>query len=416
VVAGLVNEIVMRAVRLTMVLSLALAGACSGAGSTGPNPTTRPTTEASPAVSATEALDAIVLAGSEPPTGTELSFEDAENAGLQPVQDSEPEVQSTVQQGQVDTLIRLFFTPEMLEALDAGPEALAEYAPEFARSGHWSVGSWASAYETQDAAAAALALILDEFVATWQLERLDDPGLGDEGAILVGEPPQAFGVPTTIYLWRSGPYLLEVVAHGSVEADADEIRSIAEGMQSRVPGAAASTSVATQLDAIVVPEDAAPSDTELRKSFTGEFSGTQMVQDSAPEVRSAVLEGWIDALTREFASPETNDVIEGLASPDDLDPSDLHFVGSLASAYENAEAAQDALEAIRREMQTGSRGEETLSLGDGGVMFHEPFLGKTSFTFLWTSGSFLLVVRSDGMDENEMNALAEGMQSRVPAA
>lgn len=229
------SEIVMHAARLTMVLSLALAGACSGAGSTGPSPTTRPTTEASPAVSAGEALDAIVLAGSEPPTGTKLSFEDAENAGLQPVQDSEPDVQSAVQQGQVDTLIRLFFTPDMLEALDEGPDALAEYAPKFVRSGHWSVGSWASAYETQDAAAAAIGLILDEFVATWQLERLDDPGLGDEGAILVGESPLTFGVPTTIYLWRSGPYLLEVVAHGSVEADAGEIRSIAEGMQSRVP-------------------------------------------------------------------------------------------------------------------------------------------------------------------------------------
>jgi hypothetical protein len=400
-----------------MVLSLVLAGACSGAGSTGPSPTTRPTTEASPAVSAVVALGAIVLAKTEPPTGTEFSFEDAENAGLQPVQDSEPEVQSAVQLGQIDTLIRLFFAPEMLEALDAGPEALAEYAPQFARSGHWSVGSWASAYEGPDQAAAALALILDEFVATWQLERLDDPGLGDEGAILVGEPPQAFGVPTTIYFWRSGPYLLEVVAHGSVEADADEIRSIAEGMQSRVPRVAASTaSVVAQLDAIVVPEDAAPTDTEFRKSFTGEFSGTQMVQDSTPEVRSAVLQGWIDGLTREFASPETNDVIEGLASPDDLDPADLHFVGSLASAYEDADAAQDALEAIRREMQSGTRREEALSLGDGGVMFHRRFLGKMSFTFLWTSGPFLMVVTADGMAEDEMRDLAEGMQSRVPAA
>lgn len=174
-------------------------------------------------------------------------------------------------------------------------------------------------------------------------------------------------------------------------------------------------SVTDVLDAIVVSEDAAPANTEFRTSYSGEFSGTQMVQDSSSEVRSAVLQDWIDALTREFASPETAAVIEGEASPDDLDPNDLHFVGSIASAYESPLAARGALETIQRELQSGRRTAESLSLGDGGVIFQEKFLGATSFTFLWTSDRFLMIVRADGMDEGGMKALAEGMQSRVPA-
>jgi hypothetical protein len=38
---------------------------------------------------------------------------------------------------------------------------------------------------------------------------------------------------------RTGPYLLHVVATGSIEADADEIRGIAQGMQARADSASA---------------------------------------------------------------------------------------------------------------------------------------------------------------------------------
>jgi hypothetical protein len=182
-----------------------------------------------------ESLDAIVLPESNAPTGTEFAFEDAD-AGVQPVQASSPAVQDAARTGQVGSLIRLFFTPKMLDALQAGQEAMDVYAAEFDRSGQWSVGSWASAYDTPDAAADALVIVLGELATTWGLERLDDLDLGDGGAIFGGRSPVALGTPTTIYFWRNGSYLLEVVAHGSVEADADELRSIAEGMQARVTG------------------------------------------------------------------------------------------------------------------------------------------------------------------------------------
>jgi len=63
-----------------------------------------------------------------------------------------------------------------------------------------------------------------------------------------------------------------------------------------------------------------------------------MVQDSAAPVQAAVLESFVDALTREFASPETAAVIRGAAATDELDPADHRFVGIGAVAYEDARA------------------------------------------------------------------------------
>lgn len=67
------------------------------------------------------------------------------------------------------------------------------------------------------------------------MERVGDVGLGDEGGIFEGSPPLS-GAPTVVHMWRTGSYLLSVFAVGSVEADADEIRTIAEGMQVRADG------------------------------------------------------------------------------------------------------------------------------------------------------------------------------------
>ena len=137
----------------------------------------------------------------------------------QTVQVSTPEIRERFQEGVIATIFRLFFTPEMLNALLAGPATMDDYAATFASSGHRSVGSWVSVYESPEAAASALKVGIEEFTTVWQLRRLDDPGLGEKGAVLAGKPPQANGVPTIIYCWRSGPYLLEVVTHGSVDVD-----------------------------------------------------------------------------------------------------------------------------------------------------------------------------------------------------
>jgi hypothetical protein len=190
--------------------------------------------------------------------------------------------------------------------------------------------------------------------------------------------------------------------------------STAPSEPSRAPSAAETASMAAALDAIVVTEALAPKGTKFLQSFDGSFSATQVVQDSPSEVQSAVLEGWVDALTREFASPETADVIRGNAPPGQLDPADHHFVGSIASAYEDAESAQRALEAILEDTRPRMRTEESLDLGDGGTAFHDRFLHVPSITYVWSNDRFLLVLGGNGMDESVVRALAQGMNERVP--
>jgi hypothetical protein len=170
------------------------------------------------------------------------------------------------------------------------------------------------------------------------------------------------------------------------------------------------------LEAIVVAESDPPTGTGYFQSFHGAFSGTQMIQESATDVQTAALEGWEDALTREFASPETAEVILGNASPTELDPEDHHFLGSIASAYRDAASARAALGLIVEELSARIRRQEELALADGGVAFRERFLHVSSVTLLWTSGRFLLVLSANGMDDEEVRAIAEDMNARVPSA
>ena len=165
---------------------------------------------------------------------------------------------------------------------------------------------------------------------------------------------------------------------------------------------------------IVVAEDAPPTDTEYFQSFNGGSSGAQMVQDSSANIQAAVLEGWVEALTREFASPETAEVIQGNASPDELARRDHHFVGSIASAYEDAASARAALDVILAENRKSTPNEEPLAFGDGGVLFRSRFLHVPSIMLVWTSGKFLMVLTANGMAEDEIRSIAERMQSRVP--
>jgi hypothetical protein len=194
---------------------------------------TTPSPAASKGLLAEDLVDRVVVAETEPPTGTTFSFADAETAIYQPVQGSPPRTQDAIQRGYRAALIRLFFTPGLRRALERGPAAIRRYRPSFDTVGHWSVGSWAAVYEDEASASAALTLIRSELETAWGLEEVAPADLGDEGAIYGGTTPLAEGFPTTIYFWRSGPYLLEVVAHGSVEAGAEELRAIAEGMQER---------------------------------------------------------------------------------------------------------------------------------------------------------------------------------------
>jgi hypothetical protein len=189
-----------------------------------------------------------------------------------------------------------------------------------------------------------------------------------------------------------------------------------EGSSSPTASYISTASPADVLDAIVIAKTASPTDTQFFQSLTGRASGTQMVQDSPSTVQAAVLEGFVDALTREFASVKTAAVIRGTATPDELDPSDLHFVGSIAVAYESERHARAALRVFSDTIRAGSapESEEQLALGDGGVLFRGTFLAAPSAHYIWSDGSLVLALAADGMTELETNVMSAGMQSRVP--
>lgn len=146
---------------------------------------------------------------------------------------SPSEVRQAVEQGWVDSVLQQWWTPEFFEAINSGVEFPKK---RFRQSGNWTFLSGASAYEDAVGAAAALDAYLEDYRANWGLTETGKAELGDEGAILEGPNPIG-GAPQVVYVWRHGPYILHVLATGSVEADAEQIRAIAEGMQGRAEGA-----------------------------------------------------------------------------------------------------------------------------------------------------------------------------------
>ncbi len=225
--------------RLLLGLMFVL-GACSGetdGGVSGPTPSTEvdATAGSSPASAVAEILDAIVLAESDPPTGMVFDAEDLGEAARDHLLSISPsEIHQAVEQGWVDAVLRQWWTPEIFQAVNAG--TVEEFSKNFKRSGNWTVLSGASAYEDAESAAPALEAYLEDYRANWELREAGKARLGGEGAIFEGPNPIG-GAPQVVYVWRAGPYILHVLATGSVEADADQIRAIAEGMQARADAA-----------------------------------------------------------------------------------------------------------------------------------------------------------------------------------
>ncbi len=178
-------------------------------------------------------MSAIVLAETKPPMGMVFDAEDLGEGAIDHLLSVSPsEVREGVEQGWVDAVLRQWWTPEFLAAVEQG--TVEEFSKHFRRSGNWTVLSGASAYEDAESAAAALQVYLEDYSANWGLTEAGHPKLGDEGSIFEGPNPIG-GAPMVVYVWRAGPYILHILATGSVEADADEIRAIAEGMNDRVP-------------------------------------------------------------------------------------------------------------------------------------------------------------------------------------
>ena len=221
----------------SLLVILVLGGACGGGSETPPGTptvTVEPSTEASEAPPETSLLATIPI--SEPPNGMVFDAEDLGDAARDHLLDLSPsEVAEAVQVGWVDAVLRQYWSPEFMEDVFSG-----DPIPEkrFERSGYWTVLSGAALYEDPGSAESALRVYIEDYPASWGLRRVGGAELGDGGAIFEGPNPVG-GAPQIVIVWRTGSYLLHVVATGSVEADAREIRQIAGGMQSRAEAVSA---------------------------------------------------------------------------------------------------------------------------------------------------------------------------------
>lgn len=174
-------------------------------------------------------------------------------------------------------------------------------------------------------------------------------------------------------------------------------------------------SIASTLDAIVLPKSAPPSATRFLRELDGRISGTRLVQDGGPAAQVAVQERFIDALAREFGSEGVAAVRLDGAPTEALDPARDVAVDSLASAYEDTAGAQAALDVILETTRAQLDRERQLDLGDGGSMFRGRLLrGMPLASYVWRSGRFILHVFALGaFDEEEIRSIAEGMDERA---
>lgn len=181
-------------------------------------------TPAEPSIDPT--LAAIVLSKDSPPSATRfLSELDGRISGTRLVQDGGPAAQVAVQQRFIDALTREFGSEGVAGVkLDGLPTETLDPSRDVA------VDSLASAYEDASGAQAALDVILE--TTRGQLERERQLTLGDGGSIFRGRFLR--GMPLVSYVWRSGRFILHVLAVGAF--DEEEIRSIAEGMDERAGG------------------------------------------------------------------------------------------------------------------------------------------------------------------------------------
>lgn len=202
-----------------MVFRLVLAGMILLTGACGRSHEL--TTPADPSVDSK--LDAIVLPMSAPPSATRFLRElDGRISGTRLVQDGGPVVQVAVQQEFVDALTREFGSEGVAAVkLDGAPTETLDPSRDVA------VDSLASSYEAAAGAQAALDVILETTRA--RLDRERPLTLGDGGSLFRGRFLR--GMPLVSYVWRSGRFILHVLAVGAF--DEEEIRSIAEGMDER---------------------------------------------------------------------------------------------------------------------------------------------------------------------------------------
>jgi hypothetical protein len=134
--------------------------------------------------------------------------------------------------GQV--LGRLPLSPARAAELQAQPGFVNGRYATFSGSAGFLL-SWAAQYASDEEAAGALSIILDELQSDdgygWGIG--EPAGLGDEGTCLEGDNPMEAGLHETICVWRNGPLVL-VLGGDSTETP---MQSLAEETDARADAA-----------------------------------------------------------------------------------------------------------------------------------------------------------------------------------
>jgi hypothetical protein len=143
------------------------------------------------------------------------------------------EVRPRVKKGLVAGLMREFLSPDLAAAVEEEAEegARGEVAAAIVSPGRLAVASWAASYRDEESADAALASYVGELRVRPGLTFVRETQFGDDrGGLFEGHDA---GIPTRVYVWRTGSIVLHLDADGSVGVDAARIEAMARGMQER---------------------------------------------------------------------------------------------------------------------------------------------------------------------------------------
>ena len=195
------------------------------------------TAETGGAATPGERLDAIVIAEDDPPADTEFVRATRGPAVAELLLYSRSaDLRAQVKKGLVDGLVNEFLSADLAAAVE---EETAEASPgeidaAVASPGRLAIASWAAAYRDAESADVALRHYLGELGDRPALRYVSETPFGDDrGGLYEGEDG---GIPTRVYVWRAGPYVLHLDADGSVRVDAARIEALARGMQERASG------------------------------------------------------------------------------------------------------------------------------------------------------------------------------------
>jgi hypothetical protein len=268
---------------------------------------------------------------------------------------------------------------------------------------YWDEGgfvTWAALYDTPIAAGAAFAALVSDHQSPdgWNMQGRGDSPFGDEGVSLAGP---AYGFDAQVHAWRTGNLLLAAVALGvTVTGEigaADELWSIAHGMDSRVVDGSRPTVI---LSAILVPPDAPP---------PGVAHDYSVGESADVRLRPMVSSRGAEFLGVDGFSYGRYEAFSG----------DAGLLMSLAMVFdsvEHAEAAYDLyLDELLSDEGYAATGAVAPGFGDDGTCaeFDNPSMGGIhEHACLWRNLRLVLIAGGT-LPPAEIRAIAEGMNARA---